>query len=95
MAKQTKWYYVLVMTNQGPVFVTGIGEKKTAFWNCEQKPEAFSKEYTEDMAFGLTVNGHTAFSVCTRYELDNQPYLYSKGQFEWRWNEDDKDETVN
>ena len=30
MAKQTRWHYVLVLTNHGPVFVTKIGEHKTA-----------------------------------------------------------------
>ena len=91
MAKKTKWYYVLVLTNQGPVFVTGIGEGKTAFWNCNEKPKEFSKDWSEDMAFGLTINGHMAYSICTRYELTNQPYLYSKGHFEWVWEEEKND----
>ena len=83
MAKQTRWHYVLVLTNHGPVFVTKIGEHKTAYWNDSEKPKEFSKEWAEDLAFGLTVNGYCAFAVTTRYELDNQPYRYNMGQFEW------------
>ena len=97
MAKQTKWYYILVLTNQGPVFVTKLGEGKTAFWNCEETPKEFSKEWAEDVAFGLAVNGYTAYAVCTRYELDHQPYRYSEGEFEWKWNkkgENDNEEQL-
>lgn len=85
MAKKTKWYYVLVMTNQGPVFVTGLGEGKWAKWNCEEQPKEFSKDFAEDIAFGLTVNGHIAYAVCTKYEIEGQPYQYKKGEFAWRW----------
>ena len=90
MAKKTRWYYVLVLTNDGPVFVTGIGEHKTAFWKCDEKPKEFSKEYAEDVAFGLTINGHMAYAVCTRYELTSQPYRYDKGEFKWVWTEEEK-----
>lgn len=91
MAKKTKWYYILVLTNDGPVFVTGIGEGKTAYWNELEKPKDFSKEWAEDVAFGLTVNGYTAFAVTTRYKLDTQAYVYNKGHFKWRWNKEGED----
>lgn len=85
--KQTNWYYILVLTNDGPTFVTKIGEGKMAFWNKENKPLEFSKSHAEDVAFGLAVNGYTAYCVQTKYELTHQPYLYSKGHFEWKWDE--------
>ncbi len=92
MAKQTSWHYILVLTNAGPTFVTKIGEGKTAYWNKDEKPKEFSKSYAEDVAFGLTVNGYNAFHVSTKYELDNQPYRYDKGEFEWKWKEGEKNE---
>ena len=90
--KQTRWYYVLVLTNGGPVFVTKIGEGKTAYWDKNEKPKEFSKEWAEDLAFGLMVNGYTAFAVTNKFELDTQPYRYNVGKFEWVMNEE-KEET--
>ena len=90
MAKQTKWYYVLVLTNQGPVFVTKIGEHKTAYWDKNEKPKEFSKSWAEDLAFGLMVNGYSAFTVSNNFELDTQPYRYDIGHFEWK-NEERED----
>ena len=89
MAKKQKyWYYVIVLTNQGPVFLTSIGEGKTAYWNKDEQPKELSKEWAEDIAFGLTINGHSAFMVTTKYELTHQPYRYSIGEFEWVYKED-------
>lgn len=85
--KQKNWYYILVLTNDGPVFVTKLGEGKTAFWNCEEAPMEFSKTNAEEIAFGLACNFHVAYAVCTKYEITNQPYFYSKGHFEWVWDE--------
>ena len=93
MAKQTNWYYVLVLTNQGPVFVTKIGEHKTAYWDKSEKPKEFSKSFAEDLTLGLNLNFHVAFMVCSKFELDSQPYRYNMGHFEWvEEKEDSKDE---
>ena len=83
MATKTRWYYVLVLTNGGPVFVTKIGEGKTAYWDENEKPKEFSKEWAEELAFGLMVNGYNAFAVTNRFELDTQPYNYKEWQIKW------------
>jgi len=90
--KKENYWYVLVLTSGGPVFVTGVGEGKTAFWKKDEKPKEFSADYAKDMAFGLMVNGYTAFAVCNRFELDNQPYRYDIGEFEWKENEKEVEE---
>ena len=84
MAKKESYWYVLVLTNEGPVFVTKESEHKTAHWEKTEKPKEFNQSYAKDMAFGLMVNGYTAFAVCNRFELDNQPYRYNMGNFEWK-----------
>ena len=83
MAKKQNYWYVLVLTEGGPVFVTGTGEGKTAYWKKSENPKEFSESYAKDMAFGLMVNGYVAFAVCNRFELDNQPYRYNMGEFKW------------
>lgn len=76
-------YYVLVMTMNGAMFVTGTEGRKTALWDKLGTPMEFSKEYATDMAIGLTWNGSTAFVVCSPFELDVQPFVYEHGHFEW------------
>lgn len=83
MAKKQNYWYVLVLTSEGPTFVTGISEHKTAHWDKSESPKEFNEGYAKDMAFGLMVNGYTAFAICNRFELDNQPYRYNMGHFEW------------
>lgn len=84
------YYYVLVMTMNGPMFVTGTEGCKTALWDKLGTPMTFSKKYASDIAFGLTLNGSTAFTVCSRYELDVQPFVYEYGHFEWVHEESEK-----
>ena len=93
MAKKTTTYhwYVLVMTNGGPVFVTGELGHKQCKWDDLEPPKEFGAEYAKDMAFGLTVNGCLAFAVCSRIELDHQPYRYDVGGFEWKFKEEETD----
>ena len=71
-------HYVLVITDNGPIFVTGVGEHKTAYWNKDEKPKDFSSRYADDMAFGLTLNGYLAYHVVNHFELDQQPYNYEE-----------------
>jgi len=85
--KQKNWYYVMVLTSEGPKFVTSLGEGKTAYWDKLKAPKEFSKEWAEDLAFGLQVNGHMAYSVCMKFALDHQPYYYERGHFEWKEDE--------
>lgn len=86
-AKRCYWY-VLVMTNGGPVFVTEELDHKTCRWEDTKPPMEFGAEYAKDMALGLIVNGSLAFAVCSRVELDHQPYRYDVGGFEWKFNEE-------
>ena len=81
--KQKEFWYVLVLTETGPTFVTSLGEGKTAYWNKSEKPYEFSKAWAKDLCIGLTWNGYTSFTVCSPFEIDRQPYLYEKGHFEW------------
>ena len=84
--KNTNHHYVLVLTSEGPIFVTGIGEGKTAFWDKAEAPKEFNSSYAENLAFGLMVNGYMAYHIVSRIEFDTQPYRYNSGHFKWVWN---------
>ena len=85
MAKRKKFYYVLVLTDEGAKFVTNVDRKtKTALFDGTKAPFEFErKEIAEDMALGLTANFHLAYAVSLPYELEMQPYNYKGGHFEW------------
>lgn len=87
MAKKTNHIYVLVMTDEGPKFVTSY-EGKTAHWDKAEKPIELSKSMAESMTIGLAWNGHSAFVVSQPFEIDYQPYRYDFGHFEWKDNEE-------
>ena len=87
MAKKKNFYYVLVLTAEGPTFVTEVSYRtKIAEWKKDQKPLDFSKEAAEDLAFGLTANFWSAYAIHSRFEITEQPYKYDLGHFEWKWN---------
>lgn len=90
--KKKNFWYVLVLTNDGPVFVTGIKyvPHKYAEWQKDQKPLELDESVAKDLATGLMVNFYSAYPVCAPIELDNQPYFYDRGKFEWIWNDDQK-----
>ena len=89
MAKKQNYYYVLVMTGHGPVFVTSVNNTdKVAHWDGTEAPKELGKYRADDLAMGLTLNGNVAFTVCAKYELETQPYMYSKGQFVWKYVEE-------
>lgn len=84
MAKKTKFWYVLVLTDEGPKFVTSVDySTKEAKWIKTDKPLELSEPWAKDMALGLCWNGYMAYSICQSFQLDNQPYFYNKGHFEW------------
>ena len=92
MAKKNHWY-VLVMTDFGPVFVTEIDNATHyAKWNAKESPLEMSMSVAEDLATGLTWNMTTAFVVKSPIERDTQPYRYALGEFEWKWDKDKKEE---
>lgn len=82
--KNPEYWYMLVMTHDGPRFITDYSwSDKTAHWHKDKKPIQLDKNWVRDMFVGLTWNGHTCFPVCSPIELDRQPYRYNLGHFEW------------
>ena len=93
--KKKVHYYVLVMTEKGPKFVTKINYgDRTAEWDYKEKPLEIEKVWAEDLARGLTWNGHTAFVVAQPWEIDYNPYRYDSYEIKWkkRKKEEEKEE---
>ena len=90
MARKKYHYYVLVYTNSGPAFVTGVPERNYAKWDKAEKPMEFSKSSAEYIATGLNMNGYSSDMIVCPHEIVGQPYRYSDGGFEWKWNEKEK-----
>lgn len=92
MAKKQNYWYVLVLTNEGPKFVTKVNyQNKTAEWNKLEKPLEMSKSEAQDLTIGLNCNLNVSFAVCQPFELECQPYLYDRGHFEWKYNEEEEE----
>lgn len=93
MAQKKNYWYVLVMTEGGPVFVTSVDySPKVAHWDKTEKPMEMGKYRAEDLALGLNLNGHLAFPVCTGVETDFQPYNYKNYHIEWVENEKEEED---
>lgn len=74
--KTTYYYYVLVFTDAGPVYVTSVDNAShVAYWDKDKDPKALPKYYADDLAFGLGCNFIYAVVVTSKYEL-SQPYNY-------------------
>lgn len=70
------YYYVLVFTDEGPVYVTSVNNaQRISYWEREEEPKAFPKYYAEELVYGLNCNGYRAVLVSTKYE-ECQPYNY-------------------
>ena len=70
-------YYVLVFTDNGPVYVTSVNNATSwARWDKNEVPKAFPKYYAEDLVFGLRCNCFQAVLVTSTVKLDSQPYNY-------------------
>lgn len=89
--KPKSYNYILVLTSEGPVFVTKIETGKYARWDKSEVPLEMDLDWAKEIALGLTWNGNVAFPVSSKYEITTQPYNYADGHFEWKWN-DDKEE---
>lgn len=77
MAKKKNYYYVLVFTNAGAVYVTGRNNSENvAYWNKEEKPLEMSRNVAEDLVFGLQCNCTNAVMVCNPRPIEAQPYRY-------------------
>ena len=82
--KKKTHYYVLVITDYGPKFVTQVDfGDKTAEWNYKEKPLELSKAWAEDLVRGLTWNGNAAFVVAQPWEVDYHPYRYADYKLSW------------
>ena len=89
--KKKKFHYVLVLTNEGPVFVTNVDySTKYAAFDKLEKPRLFpSAEIAEDLALGLNLNLITAMHVVMPFEFSRQPYYYETGHFKWEESKND------
>ena len=93
MAKKKNYWYVLVMSNDGPVFVTKINYgDRTAEWNKLEKPLEMDKDRAQELTLGLNLNLNISFAVCQPFELDSQPYRYDAYHIEWKENEKEVEE---
>lgn len=76
MAKKN-YYYVLVFSNSGPVYVTSIDRSnKYAHWDKSKAPLELGLGYAEDLVFGLIANLNSAVVVKSAREIETQPYNY-------------------
>ena len=92
MAKKKNYWYIMVITDNGPVFVTGVNyQNRTAEWNRLEAPKDFPMQTAEDLCMGLNLNFHVAFLVKSKFELDYQPYAYSKGKMVWENKKQEED----
>ena len=97
MAKKKNHYYVLVITSEGPKFVTHVNySDKTAEWDWEKAPLEMGKQYAEDLVLGLNLNLHQAYTVSYPAKIDCQPYNYDMYRIEWkkREGEEEDDESI-
>ena len=82
--KKTSHYYVLVFTEEGPVYVTSVNyADKVAYWDKKGFPLEMTKSSASELAACLSLNFHSAVAVVSPYELECQPYYYSSGKFTW------------
>ena len=88
MAARKMHYYVLVITNDGPKFVTKVNYgDETAEWNYKEKPLEMTKSDAEDLVVGLNGNFFLAYVVSMRCEITGHPYRYDLGHLEFKRNE--------
>ena len=76
--KQTKKYYILVFTQDGPKYLTSLDyHTKTAHWDTDEKPYEFSSyESALDIHIGLLWNGHMSVISVAEYDIEHHPYNY-------------------
>lgn len=84
MANKKNHWYVLVMAQGGPTFVTKVDHgNKTAHWNKDEPPLEMEMFWAKDLALGLMLNFTWALPVCMPIEMKDHMYDYTKGHFEW------------
>lgn len=88
MASKKYHYYVLVMSNEGPVYVTNIRPHHWCEWNKDEKPLEMSASYAEDVYTGLCLNFNQAVLVKSRFEIEHHPYNYADYEIQWNKKEE-------
>ena len=89
------FYYVMVITEEGPVFITDIPSYGVADWNKNKKPLELGKSNGELIPLGLALRGRwLAYTVISPFELDEQPYCYDKYHIEIEPNKEVENENV-
>ncbi|MBR6380486.1 MAG: hypothetical protein IKS07_02255 [Lachnospiraceae bacterium] len=84
-------FYILVLTHEGPMYVTSFGEGKVAHWDRMEKPLEVSENYGQQVVLGLNWNGSPAVLVNSMWEVETQPFLYGRGCFQWKYKDEDKE----
>ena len=70
------FYYVLVLSEGQAKFVTKTDyATKTAYWDSNEKPLAFTKTQADDLALCLSSNFYPAFTLKSYHELKRQIFL--------------------
>ena len=91
--KKKYYYYVLVMTDNGPKFVTSINyQNKVAHWDATEKPLELGQLRADDLTFGLICNFNVCYTVKSPIQIEEQPYRYSVGHFEWVFDKEEEEE---
>ena len=73
------FYYVLVLSEGQAKFVTKTNyATKTAYWDSNEKPLAFTKTQADDLALCLTINFYPAFTLKSYHELKSQIFIKEK-----------------
>ena len=92
MATKKNYYYILVMTGNGPIFVTGIKPHHYAEYDRQKKPMLFEKVRAEDITQGLNLNFITAYMITSKWEIDTQPYNYKDYDIEFVERKEEKED---
>lgn len=97
MAQKKNHWYIMVLTNEGPKFVTKAEYYPTKIceWDKNGTPLEMTKEAAQEITVGLCLNFHLAYAVCQPFEIDHQPYFYEKGRFRWETDEVNLDSVVD
>lgn len=91
--KKSKYYYVLVFSNEGPIYVTYVNRNnKYAHWNKNKPPMEFNKHSAKDLALGLNMNFTSAVVVVSPVEITGQPYRYEEFDVKFERREKDGEE---
>ena len=73
------FYYVLVLSDGQAKFVTKTDyATKTAYWDSNETPLAFSKTQADDLALCLSINFYPAFTLKSYHELKSQLFIKEK-----------------